>query len=70
MGMSTPIKKQLRTLVSTNLNFIPRSANNINALIKDLLLIPPAFKTKIVLSWKPETQVTFLRELKVCFFGN
>jgi hypothetical protein len=34
-----------------------RSANNSNALIKDLFHVPPSFKTKIVLSWKPQDQV-------------
>lgn len=33
-----------------------RSVNNINALIKDLFHIPPSFKTKIVLSWKHESE--------------
>ena len=33
-----------------------KSVTNINSLIKDLFHCPPSYKTKIIVSWKPQSE--------------
>jgi hypothetical protein len=33
-----------------------KSVTNINSLIKDLFHVPPSYKTKIIVSWKPQLE--------------